>query len=209
MGKRHHFTYRVKFPAQRWFYYGVHSTTNLNDGYAGSPSTHREKWKWYHWEFEILEFHATREEAEAVERRLIRATWNDELSLNEALGGGLGRRAGLRGGAAAVRSGQLAEARKKCHNEAQRRGASKAISEYNARRDPEWWREQARKGGRATGALIARPVRAVNRATGATHEFSSVAECAHALDLQRSNIYNILNNKRSNPHKGWDVFDPE
>ena len=72
--RKHHYTYRVKFPSQKWYYYGVHSTNDLNDGYQGSPKTHREKWKWFSHEFEILEFHETRDDAETVETRLIRQT---------------------------------------------------------------------------------------------------------------------------------------
>ena len=102
MGKRHHYTYRVKFPSQGWFYFGLHSTDDLNDNYCGSPSTHKWKWKYFHWEFEILEFHETREIAYEVETRLLKHFLQHPDCLNEHAGGYFSietcRRAGRSGG---------------------------------------------------------------------------------------------------------------
>ena len=87
MGKRYHYTYRVKFPDTGHFYFGLHSTKNLDDGYSGSPVTHKWRWDFYEYELEILEFFESRDEAIEVERRLILPTMNHPLSLNSACGG--------------------------------------------------------------------------------------------------------------------------
>ena len=56
-------TYRVTFPTRGWFYYGIHSTDDLNDGIV----VLLDKWKNHDWEMEILQFHDTREELMELE----------------------------------------------------------------------------------------------------------------------------------------------
>ena len=87
MGKKYHYTYRIKFPSQGWFYYGLHSTDDLNDGYCGSPCTHKDKWDLFEWEMEILEFHETREKATEVENCILRHFFQQPDCLNENAGG--------------------------------------------------------------------------------------------------------------------------
>ena len=207
--KRFHYTYRIKFPSQGWFYFGIHSTDNLDDGYSGSPSTHREKWNLFHWEMEILEFFETRHEGSLVEKRLIDHFLNDPMCLNEhstlCFSIETCREGGRKGGRSVVESGVLEETRRGCNTPEQRRKVGEFIRKYNSQRDPEWWREQCVKGGLSRGEKISRPCILVHTITGETHEFPNV-KSAEILGLHSSNLYNILNGKRSNPHKGWNIY---
>lgn len=215
MGKRYHYLYRVSFPTRGCFYYGVHSTDDMNDGYRGSPHTHRGKWENHDWYIEPVEFFDTREELLLVEQRINKHTMNNPLSLNENCGTGFSletcSKGGRIGGRTVVENGELERVRKGCHTPEQRRKVSEHIQEYNSQRDPEWWRQQSIKGGLVTSEKIRRPIRVTHIDTGETHEFKSVKECCITLPLHSSNIYNIINGKRSNPHKGWiiDLLDPE
>jgi hypothetical protein len=78
----HHFTYRVTFSGTKFYYYGIHTTKNLNDGYLGSPKTNKWCWELYEAILTPLEFFETREQAFAVEHRLIKAFIGDPLCLN-------------------------------------------------------------------------------------------------------------------------------
>jgi hypothetical protein len=78
----YHFTYRVTFEGTRFYYYGLHTTKNLDDGYLGSPRTNRWCWDLYDATLTPLEFFETREEAFSVEHRLIKAFINDPFCLN-------------------------------------------------------------------------------------------------------------------------------
>lgn len=72
------------------FYWGVHKEKCFNDGYLGSPCTHKWMWDFYTPHLQILEvFPDTEEgwkEAVAVERRLIMPDLHNSLCLNEACG---------------------------------------------------------------------------------------------------------------------------
>ena len=117
MGRTYHYTYRVKFPDTGHFYYGLHSTKNLEDGYAGSPVTHKWMWDFYDYEVQILEFHESRDKAWSVECRLIAPFLHNPMCLNMNVGGAFssqaGRSGGLKGGAAVRDSGQLERMRER------------------------------------------------------------------------------------------------
>jgi hypothetical protein len=83
--KLKHYTYKITFPGMPWYYWGVH--TDNGKPYYGSPTTHKWLWKFYDFEVQILEWFETRKEAEAVEDRLIKNTWDDPNCLNEHYGG--------------------------------------------------------------------------------------------------------------------------
>lgn len=68
-----------------WFYYGVH--TDNGKPYFGSPKTHKWRWDFYEHEATILEWFDTREEADAVEKRIIAYFLDDPNCLNECAGG--------------------------------------------------------------------------------------------------------------------------
>lgn len=68
-----------------WYYFGVH--TDNGKPYSGSPKTHKWLWDFYDYEVAILERFETREEANAVETRIISHFINDRNCLNECVGG--------------------------------------------------------------------------------------------------------------------------
>ena len=78
----YHFTYRVSFEGTSFYYYGLHSTKNLEDNYLGSPRTNRWCWDLYEATLTPLEFFETREEAAVLENRLIKSFIQDPLCLN-------------------------------------------------------------------------------------------------------------------------------
>lgn len=91
------YTYKVTFPYQRWWYWGVHKEKVHGEPYFGSPKTHRSKWKWFYHEVQILEFFDSWDEARAVERRLIAADLNNPMCLNENNCGGFSIQATMKG----------------------------------------------------------------------------------------------------------------
>lgn len=81
------YTYKITFPSQGWWYWGVHKERRYGEEYWGSPKAHAEKWKWFKFEKQILECFDSYEEARRVEIRLIRADLNNPMCLNEGCGG--------------------------------------------------------------------------------------------------------------------------
>ena len=81
------YTYKITFPSQGWWYWGVHKERRYGEEYWGSPKAHAEKWKWFEFEKQILEFFDSYEEARKVEIRLIKPDLNNPLCLNESCGG--------------------------------------------------------------------------------------------------------------------------
>lgn len=102
-----YYTYKVTFPHQGWWYWGVHREKK-GDNYAGSPVTHKDKWDWFEFEIQILEYFDDWDEARSVEKRLIKPDLNNPMCLNENAGGGFSREAMAKAGTIAVESGQLA-----------------------------------------------------------------------------------------------------
>lgn len=68
-----------------WFYYGVH--TENGRPYFGSPKTHKWRWDFYEHEITVLQWFETREEADAIEKRIISYFLNNPNCLNECAGG--------------------------------------------------------------------------------------------------------------------------
>ena len=102
------YTYKITFEEIPHFYYGVHKESKQNDGYLGSPVTHKWMWDFYTPQIQILELFDFSEEgwkkAKTVENRIIQEFLNHPLCLNEACGGSFSlesqRRAGKVGGIA-------------------------------------------------------------------------------------------------------------
>ena len=96
------YTYKITFPCQKWWYWGVHKERRYGESYNGSPTTHKAKWDLYHYEKQILEFFDSYEEACKVEKRLIAPDINKPGCLNERVQGILSdevrRQGGLAGG---------------------------------------------------------------------------------------------------------------
>ena len=77
------YTYKVTFPHQGWWYWGVHKEKRFGELYWGSPVTHKDKWDNFEFEKQILEFFDSYEEAREVEKRLINPDLQKEKCLNE------------------------------------------------------------------------------------------------------------------------------
>lgn len=78
----YHYFYKITNKVDGKFYYGVHNTTNLNDGYAGSGKVLKEAYKKYgieNFTKEILKFFDTMEEAFAYEHEIV----NEEMVKND------------------------------------------------------------------------------------------------------------------------------
>ena len=92
MNKKYHYFYKITNLLNNHFYYGVHSTNNLDDGYMGSGHRlHRVYNKYGQNNFikEILKYFNNREDALNYEEEIV----NEELihnnnCYNEVLGGG-------------------------------------------------------------------------------------------------------------------------
>ncbi len=82
------YTYKITFPNQGWWYWGVHKERKYGEDYWGSPSTHKNKWDWFEFEKQILEFFDDWDEARKVEKRLIDPDLNNQQCLNENSVGG-------------------------------------------------------------------------------------------------------------------------
>ncbi len=92
------YTYKITFPHQGWWYWGVHKEKTFGDSYDGTPKTHAEKWKNFEFEKQILEFFDDWDEARSVEKRLIDPDLNNPLCLNEHSNGGFSLAASSKGG---------------------------------------------------------------------------------------------------------------
>jgi hypothetical protein len=96
------YTYKITFEEIPHWYWGVHKEKRYNDGYSGSPITHRWMWEFYTPRIQILEvFPFTDEgwkEALSVEKRLIKPDLNKPLCLNEGCGLGVSLEVSRRNG---------------------------------------------------------------------------------------------------------------
>jgi hypothetical protein len=95
------YTYKITFEEVPYWYWGVHKERRYNDGYLGSPVTHKWMWEFYTPHLQILEIFPYSEEgwveANSVERRLILPDLNNPLCLNEGCAGTLSLEACRRG----------------------------------------------------------------------------------------------------------------
>ncbi len=130
-----YYTYKITFPGTPYYYWGYHKHSKKD--YWGSPSTNKWVWDFYDPEKQILEWFETREEAIAVEARLIRPCLNDVNCLNEGTGAGFSS-------ASASKGGKIAFA-KKTPEQLSELG-KKAIAIRYANESPEQRSEAARKG---------------------------------------------------------------
>jgi hypothetical protein len=84
------YTYKITFEEIPHWYWGVHKEKKHNDGYMGSPVTHKWMWKFYTPKIQILEFFPYTDEgwreAQEVEKRIIQSDLNNPLCLNEGCG---------------------------------------------------------------------------------------------------------------------------
>jgi hypothetical protein len=87
------YTYKITFEEVPYWYWGVHKERKYNDGYMGSPKTHKWMWEFYTPKIQILEFFPYTAEgwkkAQEIEKRLIRPDLNKVECLNESCGGSI------------------------------------------------------------------------------------------------------------------------
>ena len=82
------YTYKITFDEVPYYYYGMKAEKVYDEEYWGSPKTHKWCWKLYTPKKQILETFNSREDADEVERRLIKPVYNtDKWCLNENCGG--------------------------------------------------------------------------------------------------------------------------
>lgn len=88
-----YFTYKTTNKINNRYYYGVHATKNVNDGYIGSGKLliqAIEKYGYENFEREIINFHSSYEEALKEEAQLItQVEVDDRMCYNITLGGGM------------------------------------------------------------------------------------------------------------------------
>lgn len=185
MGKRWHYTYRVKFPSQRWFYFGMHSTDDLDDGYCGSPDTHRDKWRWFKWDIEILEFHESRKRASEVENRLIKPFLNDPQCLNDNVGGVFSEEAQRRGRANALLNPRPVEFYRR----------------IGALQDPRV-RDEAILKGQKKSVLVRRTPIILTHPDGTEEQFDSQIDAVTKYSLNKGHLNQVLKGHRTR-HKGF------
>lgn len=85
------YTYKITFEEVPYYYYGVHKEKSFNEEYFGSPHTNKWCWELYTPKKQILEFFEYSDdgwkEANSIEKRIIKQFLNDDLCLNESVGG--------------------------------------------------------------------------------------------------------------------------
>ena len=91
MKRKYNYFYRIENKLNGHFYYGIHSTDNLDDGYMGSGRRLIAAYKSYgieHFEKTILKFFDTREEASNYENSVVtEALASDDNCYNLVVGG--------------------------------------------------------------------------------------------------------------------------
>ena len=74
MDKKYHYFYKIVNGITGEFYYGIHSTDDINDGYMGSGSRLKEKYKEYgkkSFTKHILQFFDNRESLAEYEMKVV------------------------------------------------------------------------------------------------------------------------------------------
>ena len=124
--RKYHFIYKTTCSVNGKFYYGMHSTDNLDDGYIGSGTQLWHSIKKHgieNFKLEILEFCPDREALKKREAELITEDMlQDQMCMNLALGGngGYGNEAQKH---AFTRAGQIAMMKTKDHSTCNRKSA--------------------------------------------------------------------------------------
>ena len=87
--KKYHYLYKTVIPTHGYYYYGIHSTDNLYDGYQGSGTyIKRFKKQGYHLITGIVEFYNSRKELLEAERQIVNERLvRDVKCLNLTTGG--------------------------------------------------------------------------------------------------------------------------
>lgn len=201
-----HYIYRITFPGMPWFYYGVH--TENSRSYSGSPKTHKWLWSFYEYEVQILQWFASREEAERIETRIINHFLNDENCLNECSGGKFSLESLRRG--AKVRNALpiTQETREKLKRSTQSRWNNATREEYeNSLRG--LWKGTPESLRDSTGKKIQRTkgksIVIHNEVSGETKQFPSLQSARKYYGIGMSTIAKLASGKISE-YKGLRVI---
>jgi len=91
MKKKYNYFYKISNKVNGHFYFGIHSTDDLEDGYMGSGHRLHEAYQRYgieNFSKEILKFFKTRKEASMYEAEVVNETLvEDKNCYNMRLGG--------------------------------------------------------------------------------------------------------------------------
>jgi hypothetical protein len=196
------YTYKVTFEEVRHWYWGVHKEKHFNDGYMGSPVTHKWMWDFYTPKLTILEIFPNTEEgwAEAlsVENRLIRPDMDNPFCLNEKYGSFISlsaRRKGAERGRQVAHSEKTPEGKSvlgvkngaRLHSEQDSKGRSKAAVKGGQKGGKSVHKRKDEKGKSIQGVANARTLHA------------QVWESL--IDGFRGHIHVVAGHNRRN---GWD-----
>lgn len=149
------YTYKITFEEIPHWYWGVHKEKRYNDGYMGSPVTHKWMWEFYTPKIQILEFFPHTDEgwkeASEIEVRLIKPDLNNPLCLNENCGSRPSLQSCRNGGCSALK--KLLANNPNHNREAGYLGGIRALEEgrlewMRQRRDPVKLRDHGRRLGK-------------------------------------------------------------
>jgi hypothetical protein len=148
------YTYKITFEEIPHWYWGIHKEKRYNDGYMGSPVTHKWMWDFYTPVIQVLEFFPNTEEgwkeALSVEKRLIYPDLNNPLCLNEGCGCSPSSESSRKGGQVAglknAQNGRMSELGKKY-------GPIFGPLTYQRCLENGTWKNIQRLGGKAAGRI--------------------------------------------------------
>jgi hypothetical protein len=197
------FTYKVTFEEVPHYYWGVHKEVKLNDGYLGSPCTHKWMWDFYTPRLQVLEVFSYSDEgyyqARVNEDALIRYTWEDPLCLNEQVGGCFSLASSRLGGRNS--SLTLTLEQKEARN-LKVKESWDALETLEERRERTGWKggpearvEKAKQLSEKSAQKTRKPLKVVTP-TGEVLYFAGLNEAARQLTLSPGNLCSVLKGGR-------------
>jgi hypothetical protein len=154
------YLYKITFEEIPDWYWGVHKERKYNDGYIGSPVTHKWKWEFYTPHLEIVQLFEYSDkgwaESKELEKRVILHDLNNPLCLNENVGGTPSveslRRGGRNGGRIAGKVGDK-EGKRQAGYKTLLLGIGVHTLENRRKGAYAQSKEDKRKGGQTAGSL--------------------------------------------------------
>jgi hypothetical protein len=206
-----YYTYKITFKdLPGYFYYGKHK----DDGkpYFGSPKTWRRVWRHFEPEIQVLQRYETAGEVEAAEESVIRATWDNKYSLNEAVGARVSEEVCRENGKnhpPKVRSANCKKMNDHVNTVASRSNNGKktgpdTVKAMNSHVNAATNRSaNGKKNGAYNGkASSSKRILLTNVSTGESFEFPSGREACRVLGLDLRNLNKVIGGKYKQ-HKGY------
>jgi len=182
------YTYKVTFEEVPYWYWGVHKENKSNDGYLGSPVTHAWMWEFYTPKLQVLEVFGYSErgweQAQSVEKRLIRPDLNNPLCLNERCGGNISLAAKSLGGKSAKREDK-SKAGQKGNREGKAQGGAKS-GKTNGEQNVLLGRGAMNTDGRQKGAQAQHKIRVRCLVTGTVSTPCGLSNYQRARNIDTS-----------------------